>query len=111
MPIAHRSQDVHLAAKLFRGLSDASRLAILQALRDGPLGVTEIVEATGLSQSNTSNHLACLFDCGLVARERRGRRVIYGLRDDRIDALLGMAEEVLEDVATGVAACVRYGSE
>ena len=59
-------QTLALKAKLFRGFADPSRLAILEALRSTPLNVGEIVEATGLSQSNISNHLGCLRDCGLV---------------------------------------------
>ena len=103
-------QAVSLKAKLFRGLSDPSRLCILNALRDGPLAVNEIVEATGLSQSNTSNHLACLHDCGLVQREQRGLYVYYRLADPRVDALIELAEELLADVARGVYECVRYDS-
>jgi DNA-binding transcriptional ArsR family regulator len=53
-------------ARLFRGLAESSRLALLQALRDGERTVGELVALTGLSQSNASGHLACLRDCGLV---------------------------------------------
>ena len=60
---------VALRAKLFRGLADASRLSILDALRTEPLSVGEIVAITGLSQSNASNHLRCLSECGLAAGE------------------------------------------
>ena len=52
-------------AKLFRGLADSSRLAILESLRSGALSVSEIVAVTGLSQPNASNHLRCLSECGL----------------------------------------------
>ena len=97
-----------LKAKLFRGFSDPSRLGILEALREGPLSVTEIVDATSLSQSNASNHLACLHDCGLVSREPKGRYVFYRLSDRRVAALLGTADELLADVARGVYECVRY---
>jgi DNA-binding transcriptional ArsR family regulator len=101
--------NVHLLkAKLFRGFSDSSRLSILEALREGPLTVNEIVTATGLSQSNTSNHLSCLFDCGLVRREQRGRQVYYQLTDKRVGKLLGLADELLAEVAKGVYECVRY---
>ena len=55
-------------AKLFNGFADPSRLSILEALRSGPLTVTDIVTTTGLSQSNVSNHLSCLRDCGLVSK-------------------------------------------
>lgn len=95
-------------AKLFRGFSDASRLSILEALRAGPRNVGDIADETGLTQSNASNHLACLLDCGLVVRERRGRFVYYGLSDARVAELLGMADELLTEVAVGVASCRIY---
>ena len=97
-----------LKAKLFRGLADRSRLAILEALREGPRRVGEIVLETGLSQPNVSNHLACLHDCGLVAREQQGRYVAYRLSDARVADLLTAVEAVLREVATGVYACVHY---
>jgi DNA-binding transcriptional ArsR family regulator len=97
-----------LKAKLFRGFSDPSRLSILEALRAGPRSVSEIVEATGLSQSNASNHLSCLLDCGLVSREQRGRYVYYRLGDERVAELLEMADQLLSDVARGVYECVHY---
>ena len=100
--------DAQLKAKLFRGFSDPSRLAIIEALRDGPLPVGAIVDRTQLSQSNTSNHLACLKDCGLVRSEQRGRYVHYQLSDARVGEILGLAEGVLEEVARGVYACTRY---
>jgi ArsR family transcriptional regulator, cadmium/lead-responsive transcriptional repressor len=65
---------VALQARLLRGLSDESRLGILE-LRRGERRVSELVERMGLSQPNVSKHLACLWGCGLVARERRGREV------------------------------------
>lgn len=66
------------------------------------------LQITELRQSNISNHLACLRDCGLVTNEQRGRYTYYRLTDDRIDGLLRMAEEVLSDVANGVYQCTRY---
>jgi DNA-binding transcriptional ArsR family regulator len=108
MFLAVHTQAIGLKAKLFRGFSDPSRLSILETLRAGALTVTEIIEATGLSQSNASNHLACLWDCGLVVREQQGRYVRYRLSDDRVAALLGLTDELLADVARGVYECTRY---
>jgi DNA-binding transcriptional ArsR family regulator len=108
MLITANAQGLALKAKLFTGFADLSRLGILETLRDGPRSVSEIVAATGLRQSNTSNHLACLHDCGLVTREQRGRYVYYRLSDDRVGALLGMADDLLSDVALGVYNCTRY---
>jgi ArsR family transcriptional regulator, cadmium/lead-responsive transcriptional repressor len=101
-------RPVDIQAKLFRGLGDPSRLAILESLREGPLTVTEVVQATGLTQPNVSNHLGCLRDCGLVASEQRGRYVHYRLSDDRVAQLLHLADELLADVARGVYQCTRY---
>lgn len=101
-------QAIGLKAKLFRGFADPSRLAILDSLRAGSRTVTEIVETTGLTQSNVSNHLGCLRDCGLVISAQQGRYVQYQLSDPRVAALLHLADELLADVAKGVYECTRY---
>ena len=108
MLLSAENLELELKAKLFRGFAETSRLSILEALRVQPLNVGELVQITRLSQSNISNHLACLRDCGLVTNEQRGRYTYYRLTDDRIDGLLRMAEEVLSDVANGVYQCTRY---
>ncbi len=108
MLLEKASTAVALKAKLFRGFADPSRLVLLEVLRQGPQTVTALVEATGLTQPNVSNHLRCLLDCGLVRRSRRGRFVVYRLSDDRIAELLRLAEQVLADVARGVYHCTRY---
>ena len=97
-----------LRAKLFRGLGDSSRLAVLEALRDGPRCVTEVVAATRLSQPNTSAHLACLGDCGLVTRERRGKFVYYGIADKRVITVLDEVDGMLDEIGARVARCARY---
>lgn len=108
MLMINRVEAFSLQAKLFRGLSDQSRLAILEALRSGPLPVGQIVEATGLSQSNVSNHLRCLSDCGLVAGEQEGRFVYYRLGDQRIETLLRLADELLAEAGRKIFECTNY---
>ena len=103
-------QDVALAlkAKLFRGLADPSRLAIIEVLRSGEKAVSEIVEQTGLTQPNASTHLACLKDCGLVISRQQGRYVYYSLADQRMEDIFSAVEGMLADVAAHVYACTRY---
>lgn len=108
MLITSTTSSIDLQAKLFRGFADPSRLGILDALHNGPLTVSEIVEATSLSQPNVSNHLGCLRDCGLVTAEQQGRYVTYHLSDDRVGELIALAESLLADVARGVYECTRY---
>ena len=100
--------DLAVKAKLFRGFSDPSRLSIIEALRSGPLTVSEVMARTDLTQSNVSNHLGCLRDCGLVLSERNGRYVSYHLSDDRVGDIMNLVESLLADVAQGVYECTRY---
>ncbi len=103
-----RAGSVSLRAKLFRGLADPSRLGVLEALRDGPLPVGEVVTRTGLSQPSASMHLACLAECGLVRWQRRGRFVDYEIADKRVVRLLDQAEDLLLGVGSLIACCPRY---
>lgn len=105
-----KTRPVARQAKLFRGLADPSRLAILDALRGGAMSVGGIVTATGLSQSNVSNHLRCLSECGLVEGEPRGRFVHYRLADPRVDELLALAGRLLDSTGERIDACENYRS-
>jgi DNA-binding transcriptional ArsR family regulator len=103
-----KPNDLPLKAKFFRGLADQSRLAVLEALHDGPRCVSEIVAATGLSQPNASAHLTCLGECGLVTRERLGKFVYYGIADKRVVKVLEEAEAILGEIGAHVFRCTRY---
>ncbi len=106
--LAAETQGLAFKAKLFRGFSDPSRLSILEALRAGPKTVGEVVAATGRGQSSVSTHLACLYECGLVSREQRGKFVYYRISDGRVNEILRLGDELLADVAKGVYECTRY---
>jgi len=99
---------VDLRTVLFHGLSDPSRQRIIDLLRGGSLRVTDVVAATGLSQSNASTHLACLWECGLVERERRGREVHYWLADG-VEGLLAVSDALLERAGERIISCPNYG--
>ena len=102
------TSSIDLQAKLFRGFSDPSRLSILEALLEQERTVSDLVQATGFTQPNVSNHLSCLRDCGLVTVRQQGRFSYYSLSDDRVAKLLLLADELLADVAKGVYECTRY---
>jgi DNA-binding transcriptional ArsR family regulator len=108
MMVSRPAEQFELQAKLFRGLSDHSRLAILETLSDGPLAVGQIVEKSGLTQSNTSNHLKCLSECGLVTSEQKGRFVYYRLSDPQIEKLLRLADAFLAQAGQRIYACTHY---
>jgi len=102
LPAAPR--DIELHSVLLHGLSDRSRLRILEALRGDERRVTEIVTETEMGQPNVSKHLACLWGCGLVAREKRGREVFYWLIPG-VEELLSAVDQVLESAGETVGAC------
>lgn len=114
-PLALRSSTesdaLAVKAKLFRGLADPTRLRVLEALRSQPLCVGDIVELTGLRQPTVSMHLACLWECGIIDRERRGRFVYYSVSDARVHALLSAGDDLLVRVGDQIYVCTRYRDE
>jgi len=101
-------QRLSLKAKLFRGLADTTRLSILESLRRGEKTTSEIVKETNQNQSNISNHLSCLLDCGLVRNRREGKNVFYDLNNERIARLLEESDFVLTEIVNGLYNCVNY---
>ena len=95
-------------ATLFHGLADPARVALLDALAAGPQRVTDLVPAVGMAQPSVSKHLACLWDCGLVERERQGREMHYRLASE-LTVLLEAADAVLERSGERIESCPRYG--
>lgn len=94
-----------MLARFFRGLDDPTRVLILELLLHGEKSVSELVEATGSSQGRISNHLGCLRHCGYVTTRRDGRWVYYRLADDRVRALLRIAQELMADHARELLSC------
>jgi DNA-binding transcriptional ArsR family regulator len=104
-------QKLGLKAKLFRGLGDPTRLSILETLREGEKTTSQIVLETGQSQSNVSNHLACLLDCGLVKNRRQGKNIFYNISDKKVSRILEESDAVLSEIARGIYECVNYNED
>ena len=86
------------AVKLARLLGSPVRLRILLALRESPRCVHDLMEITGRSQANVSQHLMVLRVAELVRTTKEGTRVIYHLRCRRLDELL----DALADTAAAL---------
>jgi DNA-binding transcriptional ArsR family regulator len=104
-------QKLSIKAKLFRGLGDSTRLSILESLRQSERTTSEIVKETGQNQSNISNHLSCLLDCGLVKNRRQGKNVFYSLGNKKVSNLLEESDAILSELARGIYECVNYNEE
>lgn len=96
---------------LFACLADEARLGVVEALAlEGDLYVGEIAERVDRERSNVSHHLAQLRSCGLVAREREGRRMAYRLAHPGLADLVDEARELAEHVAcTDAEVCLEAG--
>ena len=102
-------EKLKLKAKLFRGLGDSTRLTILELLRKkGEKTASQIVDGTGQSQSNVSNHLACLLECGLVKNRREGKNIFYSISNKKVAKVLEESDNILTDVADRIYACTHY---
>ena len=104
-------QKLELKAKLFRGFGDSTRLSILELLREGEKTTSQIVVEIAQSQSNVSNHLSCLLDCGLVKNRRQGKNIFYRLGDKKVSKLLEEGDAILSELARGIYACVNYNQQ
>lgn len=105
-----RAADLEVAAALFHGLSDPSRLAILQHLGLGEHRVRDLTEHLGLAQSTVSGHLACLRDCGLVVSRPEGRASMFSLASaPELLGVLDAAERLLAASGYAVALCPNDG--
>jgi len=67
--------------KLFKALSDETRLRILKMLEARPLCVCEIQHVLKGSQPNVSHHLKTLYEAGLVDSKRDGLWIAYRIVD------------------------------
>ena len=63
--------------KVFKTLSDPTRLRILSLLERETLVVQELMEVLGMAQSRVSRHLAILREAGLLDDRRDGTFVSY----------------------------------
>jgi DNA-binding transcriptional ArsR family regulator len=108
MMIFQLNEKLKIKAKLFRGFSDQTRLSILECLKNGEITVSKIVQEVGQSQSNVSNHLSCLLECGLVKYRREGKNKFYSFRNEKVKELLEISDFVISEVYQEIFVCTRY---
>jgi DNA-binding transcriptional ArsR family regulator len=87
--------EIKRLEQLFFGLSDKTRLMILQLLADEELCSCEIMAALNLTEPTTSHHLGILERSGLVASRREGKWVFYRIANPKVRSLLEKSHLVL----------------
>jgi ArsR family transcriptional regulator, virulence genes transcriptional regulator len=88
MELVRFEQQAAEVAGILRALANERRLMILCKLVElGEAKVGTLADAVGLSRSALSQHLAKLWDEGVVAFRRESQTVWYRIADPRIEQL------------------------
>lgn len=78
--------------KMFKALSDETRIRMLHLLSEGELCVCEIMQALEISQTRASRNLGILRDAGLLQDRRDGQWVHYSVRKEVATEYLKLLE-------------------
>ncbi|WP_431225319.1 ArsR/SmtB family transcription factor [Serratia sp. L9] len=83
------------ATKLLKAMSNPHRLLILCMLVDSPgTNAGELAQATGLSPSATSQHLAKMRDEGLIENVRDGQRINYSIKNTAVQEIISTLKAI-----------------
>ncbi|MBU0730819.1 MAG: metalloregulator ArsR/SmtB family transcription factor [Proteobacteria bacterium] len=87
-------------AQFIKILGDTNRLAIIFAIGNQSLSVTEIITETGLSQTLVSFHLRAMRSARVVQTHRDGPFIFYNLTDLQLINILGDLAQIagLDDI-------------
>ena len=75
------------AAEVFRVMSAPMRLRIISALCDGEKNVGELLAEVQTTQPNMSQHLATLYQAGVLGKRREGVQIYYRIVNDQVVSL------------------------
>jgi len=87
--------------KVYKSLSDESRLRMLNLILQRECCVCEVMQAMEISQSKASRGLSALYDAGFIKLKRDGLWALYSIDREGIKGyrsqLVEAAEEALKD--------------
>ena len=86
-------------AEVAKAIGHPIRMAILDYLRGGPQCVCDIAKAVGSERSNVSRHLSVMTAAGVLASEKQGLKVIYGVRTPCVLGFVDCLGECLREKA------------
>lgn len=87
-PEAFSRSDIDLWRTRFEAMADPNRLRILHCLSTGPMRVTDLALATGMTVTAISHAVRKLRDRKIVSRTKNGRNMHYQLDDNSVRTLL-----------------------
>jgi DNA-binding transcriptional ArsR family regulator len=83
-------------SEIFQALGHPTRIAILDLLREGEMGVGAFVEQLELEQANLSQHLAILRARQIVVARKSGSQVFYSIRDPLLWKVLDLMKKYFQ---------------
>lgn len=87
--------------RIFKLLSNPTRLNILMLLEHDQLSVNEIVTQLQITQPQVSHQLAILKDQQLVSAKKIGKKSLYQLSDPHILSVIHSTKQHVAHVITG----------
>jgi len=81
--------------KLFKALSDETRIRILKVLLQRECCVCEVMQALGISQSRASRNLGILEDAGFIKSRRDGLWIVYSIDEQKMNSYASPLIELL----------------
>jgi len=84
-------------AEFFKALSHPLRIRVLDALRQGEVGVNELSLRLQVEQTTLSQQLAVLRKSNIVVGRKEGQNVYYSVRDPEIIHLLDNAHRIFNN--------------
>lgn len=89
-------------AVIFKALGDATRIEILQMLKDKELCGCHILSKFNITQPTLSYHMKTLKDGGLIVCRKKGSWMHYSLNRERIRDIEELMKEVRSNCTEGV---------
>lgn len=81
--------DLAERARIFKALSDPTRLQILEALRDGQEhSGKEIADTVGITLALLCHHTGCLEEAGVLKKRKHGQTCFHRLEETALHACL-----------------------
>lgn len=84
-------------AEFFKALSHPLRIKVLDALRQGEVGVNELSGRLKIEQTTLSQQLAVLRKSNIVVGRKEGQNVFYSVHDPGIFRLLDDARHIFNN--------------
>jgi ArsR family transcriptional regulator len=84
-----------IQADICKTLGNAKRIRILDALQNGELTVSELVDIVGISPANISQHLGIMRQKGILTSRREGVNVFYKISNPKVSKACALMREVL----------------